>query len=436
MQKRKARTIYNTKAPGTQKDFSLAKIGELDKSRIAPDHSQYGYGGVYLGNRTDKGATIVMSQRPSSGPPGLVLPFNKPLHNQQKLTSQQIAQKKRFNRTALMRQRHNANKAHMSYDLDGDGVVGQRDMFLSSKFSNNGIMDEEAMREASEQLECTKDGLTLRNTNPLVELDDVVPNGQQPPSSALFSKRREEMKDYAKAHGDKAADINRAAHEAYAANLPQTYPWVSKESGDWGSAMPLDKITRSYAQEYSFNETPFQHFPSRSSEQASEENEQYSRESQRVGSNAYERMDRADWAHQRRVARGKCFSMDGNTRILALSRTRIPPTFTDTFNNIIGRGNKGGTAYAGSTREWQSTTKAVFAPRASSAMPCMRGSRTAHSDAKRAMGGQGVIRANHVRYNKAEFNNGNVLMDNIVGSSAFAGPHYMPSNSKAHPLTG
>lgn len=341
----------------------------------------------------------------------------------------------------------------LSFDLDGDGVVGQRDMYLATRFDSNqdGILDETERKATMDGTYVSKDGLTIANTAHQEDLKDVVANGELPPYSAMTQRKRQEMKSYAVALGDKQERGMNDMHESCKQNITNTYPWTVKSQKGWGKSMALDKITASYPEEESYNNTHFGEFPVRTA------NSDYATESTRIGEQGYTRMAAEEWNMRKKNAHGKVQDIDTNTRILNMTQRRAPLSYKQTFENVIGR--PGGPAYALSPQEWKTTTQELsYSPSTqtsrrsshrftgqflggssrqvlSKTVPASDMTKTnPYIQAKDIYGGKGAIRANHIRYGAPQFNNGNELVDNVVGFSKFASPHYMPYNSNAIPL--
>lgn len=393
--------------------YSLSKIGERDRPQqpLESTTTWHGNGGVQNGERT------------SSAPPQ----FKKNLPNATALASETDAYQKRFSRTAMLRQRQDAGKQDLSFDLDGDGVVGQRDLYVASKFDANrdGLLDKKEYSEAMSQFMWSKEGLQPLNPTIKKEAVDAIAPGELPPRTAMQLRRKQEFKTNAVRRLQAKDQEIQQAHQQFAENTPNMYPWSNKEHGSWGHSMALDKICAGYPEAHSFNDHPFDEFPKRP------ENPEYSTESKTVGAKGYE-FNRSESCHpnrhQRAASRNARADRQGD--ILAMTKVPAPPTFGETFGNIIGR--QGPSYRGGSSKDWASATQQQF--RASTADLIDPDRPNPYTQAKNGWAGQGLLRANQMRYTQPVFNNGNRLVDNVVGSSKFPSQHYVPYTASAKPL--
>lgn len=444
----------------------------------------YGYGSVYLGTTrkalprptsptnaaavatatgtTALDATVPLSLSTSTSE----RTFARAMPAEPVLASEKEAARPRFSNGALHRQRRDQNKADISYDIDGDGVVGQRDMYLSTRFDADydGVLSEQEREALIQGTVTTAHGRGVANSMVNEDLQDVVAEGGLPPRSAMLASRAASTRAEAAALGDLQERRINERHAEFQDNIQNTYPWVKKPALDWGRSEPLDKITSNWQEEESYNNADFHVFPVRGP------NPDWATTSSQIGAQGYTRVSPEEWHSRQRHAKGKLYSSDNNTRVLAMTQNRVAPTWTETYANVIGR--PGGPAYALPTKEWRTTNRETnertftshgrgrerqgngVQGRAVTAMPQHRyngqalngAGRTSlnymeegggaplpnpYKEAKSKWGGTGVIRAQHARYGRPEFNNGNRLIDNVVGHSKFTAPHYLPANPQA-----
>ena len=75
-------------------------------------------------------------------------------------------------RTEMLEYRRRQNLPHQSFDLDGDGAVGQKDMYIASKFAGS----------KGDELSCSERGQALRaieNNDPRTQLKEYDSHNKQ-----------------------------------------------------------------------------------------------------------------------------------------------------------------------------------------------------------------------------------------------------------------
>lgn len=225
----------------------------------------------------------------------------------------------RVTKAMLEGHRRARDRPASTFDLDGDGVVSQRDFYLSSNFDldKDRHLNPSELAAARSTLGHSGMGQLQFNTPPVPSVAARTPGRTR---TDLMRERKMASCDENQRVMTAYETRTRKAHKFFKKTLPNAHPWATPSGSSWGPDVELDKISSKLISTQRPQSTPTAFSASRDLE------------SVRYGT--AQKPDLDDWNTRRKLHRVP--KPDKHTDVLAKANYKpTQPTFGGTYTNII-----------------------------------------------------------------------------------------------------
>lgn len=319
---------YGTNQRGSE---GLTKVGEVSRSKRRESGTTRGYGGMPAQWKVVGGKGVQPQSKPSFYP--------------KKLTKVTQDNKTCVTQSMLKDHYRTRDRPGPSFDLDGDGIVSQRDYYLASNFDDN------RDRKLNErELSNARAGTVLSPHGELKFKGSVTDYSYQAREQGrtrtqLLQERKEvNMQENQRVHTAFEARTS-AAHKDLKDTLGQAHPWARSQGRAWGPDVVLDKISAVHGTSSSTrpHSTPAAFTQARDVESGTYGQAQLGQ----TGT-----LDMADWKQRTKLHKNPIPSKRDQVLFKASYGAR-PATYGETYNNVV----------SGSSQKDRSQQTFGYAPR-------------------------------------------------------------------------